>query len=209
MKTAFLVFSLFAVSALPLVAVFLFAKRRQGSDFGFSRFLLAATAGICAVLPVLVVQSLLPLPENRLHLLLFRAFIIAALVEEAGKYLALFLVRRRLGGEGNAVLSGLTVSLGFALFETISYASADPDIAFVRAFTAAPLHAACGVWLGRAVHLPPLPAAGRFVFALLVHGSYDLVLSVSGFPIAVPIILTFAALVLALGSESKSLTISS
>jgi len=208
MKTTMLVFSLFALSSLPLVAVFLFARKR-GSDFGFGRFLLAATAGICAVLPVLAVQSLLPQPGNRFALLLFRAFFVAALVEESGKYLALFLVRRHLGGVGNAVLSGLTVSLGFALFETISYASADPGIAFVRAFTAAPLHAACGVWLGRAVHLPPLPATGRFAFALLVHGSYDLVLSVSGFPIAVPIILAFAALVLALGSEGKSLSTSS
>jgi RsiW-degrading membrane proteinase PrsW (M82 family) len=205
MKTALLVFFLFALSALPLLAVFFFARKR-GADFGFGRFLLAATAGICAVLPVLVVQSLLTLPETWLSFLLFQSFIVVALVEEAGKFLALYLVRQRLGGVGNAVLSGLTVSLGFALFETISYASADPGIALVRAFTAAPLHAACGVWLGRAVHQSPLPAAARFVFALLLHGSYDLVLSVSGFPIAVPIILAFAALVLALGSEGKTFT---
>jgi len=205
MKTALLVSFLFAVSALPLLAVFLFANK-WGADFGFNRFLLAATAGVCAVLPVLVVQSLLTLPETPLSSLLFRAFIVTALVEESGKYLALFLVRQRLGGVRNAVLAGLTVSLGFALFETISYASADPGIAFIRAFTAAPLHAACGVWLGRAVHTSALPAAGRFAFALLVHGSYDLVLLASGFPIAVPIILAFAALVLALGPESKSLS---
>ncbi len=206
MKTALFVFLLFWLSALPLFAAFLLAKKRS-ADFGFNRFLLAATAGIGAVLPVVVVQSLLPRPETKLSSLLFRAFIVAALVEESGKYLALFLVRRRLGGVGNAVLSGLTVSLGFALFETISYSSADPGIAFVRAFTAAPLHAACGVWLGRAVHLPPLPAAGRFTLALLVHGSYDLVLLASGFPIAVPIILAFAALILSLGSKGKSLAV--
>jgi RsiW-degrading membrane proteinase PrsW (M82 family) len=129
--------------------------------------------------------------------LLIHAFVFIALTEEGGKYLLLRLTRKRWGAEGNGAPAGIAASLGFAFFETVVYASSTPSAALVRAVTAAPLHAACGAWVGRAAverRSAPLFAAADFSFAVFVHGAYDLTLLVPGFPIAIPILIAFFGL---------------
>lgn len=130
-----------------------------------------------------------PYQQGTLEYALNTAFLIAALDEEILKFLAL-----RLGSwKSNAfnyrfdgVVYGLTAAVGFAILENIGYVSQyGLSTAIVRAFTAIPLHAFCGVFMGaiysyskKASILGQKGASVIYtLFALLVpmfiHGTYD------------------------------------
>jgi RsiW-degrading membrane proteinase PrsW (M82 family) len=189
-------FSLVVLSALPLFVAYAYTRRKY-PEYSFKSGLLAVTAGLTAVIPVALLQYLLPEAGGSLRGILFRSFVIAAMVEEGAKYIVLRGIRSRLDTPFAAVPSGILASLSFALFETAVFASADPSIALLRACTAAPLHAACGIWVGRAAFIPKGHGGRAFMLlfsAVSVHGAYDLVLSIPRFPGIVAVILAFAAL---------------
>jgi hypothetical protein len=116
---------------------------------------------------------------------------------------------REPGGFSNArtfyfqsLAAGLVAGLGFAFIETISYAAADLRIALLRGFSAAPLHAACGIRAGFAADFivrgkdEAGTGGGRnFVFALIIHGMYNFLLISPGAPAFVPFILAFISLI--------------
>jgi len=189
-----------AISALPLaIGIGYLSMRRP--RFGFPRFAAAVGAGLAAVLPAALVQFGLPPLTPGAPNLLFHAFVVIALTEEGSKWLLLRLFRRRWGAADNAAPAGMAASLAFAFFETIVYASTNPSAALIRAFTAAPLHAACGAWIGRSVFGDSgLRSSALFVFAVLVHGAYDLALLVPGFPAPIPITIALLGLLVALFS---------
>ena len=128
-------------------------------------------------------------PKGTLEYALINAFAMAALVEEIVKYLAL-----KIGSWKNpsfnyrfdGVVYGVSAAVGFALFENIMYVSSyGLSTAIVRAFTAVPLHAFCGVFMGvffsYAKKASILGKGGTVllckIFALivpmLIHGIYD------------------------------------
>ncbi len=188
------------LSAAPLAAGigYLSAKRPH---FGLLRFLLAVATGFAAVIPAAITQLLFPpLSSSGVFSLAGHAFAVIALTEEGAKYLSVRALRKRWGEPGNSVPAGMAASLGFGFIETIVYASANPSAVFVRAVTAAPLHAACGAWIGKAASdAAPAPGrAGYFAAAVIVHGAYDLGLLVYGFPIIVPVLIAIGGLALAL-----------
>lgn len=193
-----------ALSAFPLALAVPYLSRRR-PRFGRLRFLLAALAGFVAVIPAALVQAAAPKIGQGANDLLFHAFVVIALTEEGSKFLVLRLSRRWWGAEENAIPAGVAASLGFAFFETVVYASANPSAILIRAVTAAPLHAACGSWVGRAALAPrsrSLFAFFFFSFALLVHGTYDLTLLVPGFPFFIPILIALSGLAVSLRSLS-------
>jgi RsiW-degrading membrane proteinase PrsW (M82 family) len=196
--------ALLALSAAPLaLAVPYLARRRPG--FGLWRFVLAAIAGFVAVVPAALVQAAVPRNGQSAAGLLIHAFGVIAFTEEGSKYLLLRFSRRRWGGEENAIPAGIAASLGFAFFETIVYASSNPSAILIRAVTAAPLAAACGSWVGRAALAPRTRgpfALFYLMFAILVHGAYDLTLLVPGFPVFVPVLIALFGLATALRSLS-------
>ncbi|MDR1419913.1 MAG: PrsW family intramembrane metalloprotease [Treponema sp.] len=118
----------------------------------------------------------------------------AALVEESSRLVVLFplfAVFRRLkwgfgttpGGSVDCCAAGLAGGLGFALAETASYGAANMGAALLRAFTAAPLHGACGGRAGlAAAAFRDNPAAGilRFLSAAAIHGMYNFLILRSG-----------------------------
>lgn len=87
----------------------------------------------------------------------FTAFFDAALIEELGKFLVLYLFCARFtqfNEPMDGIVYGTVVSLSFATYENYEYVFNNTDynisyaIAFMRAITAIPMHAFCGVLMG-------------------------------------------------------------
>ena len=134
-------------------------------------------------------QFLPAYPEGSLEYALQTSFLMAALVEETVKFLAMRLAswnNKAFNYRFDGVVYGLTAAVGFAIYENIMYvAMFGMQTAIVRAFTAIPLHAFCGAFMG-AIYSYSKKASimgnkGKSVlytiFALLVpmmiHGTYD------------------------------------
>lgn len=98
-----------------------------------------------------------------------------------------------------AAAAGLVAGLGFAILEGPSYRQ-DYNIV-LRAFTAAPLHGACGSRVGSSVALfreRPIRSISLFLFAVAIHGAYNIMLNIPGM---VPF---FAAIFIALSALASS-----
>ncbi len=114
---------------------------------------------------------------------LYEAFVIAAIPEEG---LVLLVIRGYSARQPSfdepmdGLVFGVTAALGFAALENAIYAlNGGWTTALVRAFTAVPMHAACGAILGNAVAQSEFDPAKRgairkgFLAAVTVHGLYD------------------------------------
>lgn len=90
--------------------------------------------------------------EGTLEYALTTSFCMAAFVEEIVKYLAMRLGSWKYQGFNyrfDGIVYGVSAAVGFAIYENIMYvASYGFQTALVRAFTAIPLHAFCGVFMG-------------------------------------------------------------
>ncbi|MCL2479875.1 MAG: PrsW family intramembrane metalloprotease, partial [Treponema sp.] len=128
---------------------------------------------------------------NGIGAVFFGIFVRIALVEEASRFLILIpllnIFNRRLSVPGVASAAGaavgLVVGLGFAALENASYGTADINITMLRAFTAAPLHGACGSRVGSSLVLfreRPIQALTRFLSAVIIHGTYNFMLLIPG-----------------------------
>ncbi len=134
-------------------------------------------------------QFLPQYPKGSLEYALTTSFCMAAFVEEIVKFLAMRIGSWRYPGFNyrfDGVVYGVSAAVGFAIYENINYvAMYGLQTAIVRAFTAIPLHAFCGVFMGviysyskKASILGQNGASvGYTVLALLVpmliHGTYD------------------------------------
>jgi len=94
--------------------------------------------------------------------------------------------------------SGLVAGLGFGILESAIYGAADPFNALLRAFTATPLHAACGSRVGSSIMTfreRPALAVFQFISAVVIHGIYNLMIVFPGrFPPFIAIFIAFSAL---------------
>jgi RsiW-degrading membrane proteinase PrsW (M82 family) len=171
-------------------------------------FILAVLAGLLSLGIAAVIQGLMPpFPGGDVRALMLHIFAGIALTEEGGRLLAiaaLFYLRRFVGSARDTPFTtaqgaalGLVAGFGFALVENLSYAAAAPQLALLRAITAAPLHGACGARVGMAVQVfraAPGRAVYRFLSAVFIHGMYNLLLIIPNFPAPIPIALAFIAL---------------
>ncbi len=121
----------------------------------------------------------------------FASYIIIALSEEGSKYFFFrkFLYKNReLNEPYDAILYAVMVSLGFATVENVFYVmEGGSRVALMRMFTAVPAHAAFAILFGYFAGLAKfahtklqstiLLAIGLLI-AILVHGTYDLLLFV-------------------------------
>ena len=117
------------------------------------------------------------------------SFLVAAIDEEILKFLALRLgswTSRAFNYRFDGVVYGLSAAVGFALLENIQYvAQYGLATAIVRAFTAVPLHAFCGVFMGVFYSYSKKSSilgkkADTVVYTvlsllvpMLIHGTYD------------------------------------
>ena len=171
-------------AALPLIIVF-FRIKAHRPQITPAWFLAAVTAGILALLAAALIQSFFPHPvEDELAELLFGVFIRVAAVEEASRLLILIPLIKAAGRFNGGCTPfgaaiGLIAGLSFAAVENAYYGMADINIAMLRAFTAAPLHGACGIRAGAAVSLMSRrPAQSLFLLisAIIFHSAYNLII---------------------------------
>jgi RsiW-degrading membrane proteinase PrsW (M82 family) len=219
-------FLLVFVSALPVFLLYLWFRLSR-FPLPLHWFLLFLLSGALSLLVALILQRLLPdIPpgfngRGRV-LVLYTVFCKVALAEETGRllvFLAFFRAAARFSvpsggvpwsrkgprtGAGPApglgfwgALAGLTAGLGFAAIENASYGTADMGVAFIRAFTAAPLHGACGARVGAAVaelRGNASSALPRFLSAVAIHGMYNFMILLRGVPWILAILVAFSAL---------------
>jgi RsiW-degrading membrane proteinase PrsW (M82 family) len=227
MNGLWVLFLLILTAALPLIAVYIWFKVRKYplSLPWFLLSLLAGVLALplAALLQYFFPPARTFPQENGPALIFLGIFIRIALTEELSRLAVLFIlfraglpVLRRFGPRGRedtgearispepplepAVLgaaSGLLAGLGFALVENALYGAADIAVTLLRAFTAAPLHGACGARVGQAVTTmkhSPVRALLGFSFAVLIHGMYNFMLISPGIPPFLPVLIALSAL---------------
>ena len=121
-----------------------------------------------------------------------QAFLGIAVVEEGVKIAALVIIVRN-RSEFDEILDGavyaVAVAMGFALLENIMYifgSDIPMSVAIIRGFTAVPLHALAGGFMGLALARDKIESKGglssAFLIAVVIHGAYDWFLMDSRLP---------------------------
>ena len=201
MKGIWVLLLLILASALPGIIVFIWFRARK-SPVTLPWFLLSITAGIVSLLIAALIQSFFPRGRDELGQLFFSVFVRIALVEELSRlvtFIPIFTAannKRRDSVSFGAAL-GLVSGLGFAILENAFHGITDISITLLRAFTAAPLHGACGIRAGVAVFIfskNPAKATLYFISAVLIHGAYNLILASPALPSVLAILIALSAL---------------
>jgi RsiW-degrading membrane proteinase PrsW (M82 family) len=187
---SFLLLNIF-LAALPSLAILYYFYRRdrykrEPAGLLLKTFLIGFLAVLPAALIELVIESL-PLFTAPLPRAFFRAFVVAALVEEVVKLKAVkstVFTRPEFNEYSDGIIYTVAASLGFAFFENIFYSFGPPAVLLTRGFTSVPLHASAsgvmGYYLGRARFAEPGAEKKGLFFAILIHGFYDLFLFLGG-----------------------------
>ncbi len=182
-----------AIAVIPGLLIFAYVYKKdkvEKEPIGLVIRTIIAGAASCLVAGFaegIEMQFLPKYPQGTIQYALLTSFAVAAFCEEIVKYLAMRLFTWRYQGFNyrfDGIVYGVAAAVGFAIFENVSYvAQYGFQTGIVRAFTAVPLHASCGVFMGvfyayskKAAILGQSPA--RFtLLALLVpmllHGVYD------------------------------------
>lgn len=196
-----LLFVVIAISVLPLIPAWFYFRKKNIKGVWF---LICMGMGFISVIIALLVQFYLPaFPESSLSYIIY-FFIRISLVEELSR-LVVFIpffhyAARQKGIDEDAELwgskSGLIAGLGFAAAESVFYSASNVSIALLRAFSAAPLHGACGARIGNAlccIRERPLRSALLFLTAILIHGMYDFFIADPGLPSILSLFIAVAA----------------
>jgi len=204
-------FILIFISSLPAIAVFLWFRMAH-YPFSMSRFSTSLLAGAASIFPALLFQYIFKAGNGIFQFsgkwgLFAEIFIRIAFTEELSRFLTLLIlfaaVCRVSGNPVRTVnAAGLVAGLGFAILESAVYGASNPGNALLRAFTAAPLHGACGSRVGSSVILlreHPVPGIIRFLSAVVLHGAYNFMLYIPGrFPPIAAVLIAISALVSAI-----------
>ncbi|MDR1949770.1 MAG: PrsW family intramembrane metalloprotease [Spirochaetaceae bacterium] len=201
-----ILFLLIILSALPVFLVGIWFRASK-YPLGPRWFLLSLLSGVISLFPAALLQSFFSRQDGvLLGSLLFKIFVQIALTEEAGRLLvlfALFWLWRRRGKRPDPpapsfwAATGLLSGLGFAVVETASYGAVNLGLALLRAFTAAPLHGACGARVGltaASLKTEPVRAVLRFLSAVALHGMYNFMILSPGLPAIFSVFIAFSAL---------------
>jgi RsiW-degrading membrane proteinase PrsW (M82 family) len=183
--------TLIIIALAPVVIILFYVYFRDKYEKEPLGMLFKALAlGALTVIPILYVGQLLEMIGLAFMGEIFpgyRAFILAALNEEAFKFIAvLFLVWRskHFNEKFDGIVYAVFVSLGFAAVENVLYVvSYGTQTGITRAITAVPAHALFGVTMGYYLGLArfnPEKHSSLLFKALLVpvllHGVYDYIL---------------------------------
>ncbi|MDR2941286.1 MAG: PrsW family intramembrane metalloprotease [Treponema sp.] len=199
------------ISAIPVIAVYIWYRLAK-YQFSLIWFLFALLAGAAAFFPALILQNLLNFPVSsggRLNLF-YQFFIRIASTEEVSRLLMLFVffyASKRLSKKNTeqfpswdtvrkGAAGGLVAGLGFALLETAAYGASNANVLLLRAFTAAPLHAACGSRVGAATVMfrsNPFQSFMRLLTAIAIHGIYNFMAALPGFPQLMAVLIALSA----------------
>ena len=189
------------LAILPSLLLLMFVvgrnkKRRNPTSLLVWLAVLGAVSAIPAVIVEILGEGILyvmGLEAGSSLYVFIECFCIIAMIEELGKFLGMLLLtwkNKNFDHSYDGVIYGVCSSLGFATLENILYVfNGGIGIGVMRAFSAVPLHCACGVIMGFFYAKAREKANnkdGSGVFANLVlsyicplglHGLYDFVLS--------------------------------
>ncbi|GHT63361.1 hypothetical protein FACS1894110_00990 [Spirochaetia bacterium] len=211
MNGLLVLFLLIFVAALPVFLVYLWFRLAR-FPLPLPWFLFCLLSGAAALFIALLLQNFSP-----------NTLLVNALTEELGRLLMLLIFFKILNLMGKGIppgpaaradttdapgifstnsavwgsVAGLLAGLGFALIESATYGAANMGVTLLRAFTAAPLHGACGARVGAAAAVcrdHPFPALLRFLSAAAIHAMYNFMLLLHGIPTILAIFIAFSAL---------------
>ncbi|MDR3333863.1 MAG: PrsW family intramembrane metalloprotease [Treponema sp.] len=212
---------LIGIATLPVVLVYLWFRFRP-VPVSPCWFLVSLLAGALSLLVAALMQSFffyitrdVSVP-GEIGSLFFNVFIRVALTEETGRILVLlplFCLGRRIRNQETlspaafGAATGLLTGLGFAIIESASYGAADLHIALLRAFTATPLHGACGARIGYGLIIfkdAPRHGLVRILSAVAIHGMYNMMVISPGVPGIFPVLIALSALAASIQVISRS-----
>ena len=179
---------LIALTALPAVAIAVYFITSDKFVEPTGTILFSLFLGLVICFPAGVLNTLLIWNHEDPHSLAY----LAAITEEPLKFLMIFLFlrsRTEFDEPMDALVYGTVVSLGFAILENFAYVyGADSEtssfaIAALRAFTAIPMHASCGVVMGYYFGRYMFSGSRRYLFMSLAvpiffHASYNFLASI-------------------------------
>ncbi|MCF8369368.1 MAG: PrsW family intramembrane metalloprotease [Bacteroidales bacterium] len=183
--------NLIALASAPVIIILVYVYIRDKYEREPLGLLFKALlAGALTVIPVLLVNSQIePFKDNFTGLFqtAYVAFIVAAVVEEAFKFLALYLIiwrNKEFNEKFDGIVYAVFISLGFALVENIFYVNKFGETTgYMRALTAVPAHALFGVAMGYYFALAKFSKGRNGYYLLmalampvLLHGVYDFLL---------------------------------
>jgi RsiW-degrading membrane proteinase PrsW (M82 family) len=183
--------SLLIASLAPVVIILFyiyFRDKYEREPLGL--LAVSVLAGALIVIPVIFLEQLVSALNpsvTKIGDAAYNAFAVAALVEEAFKFMALYLLfwkNRNFNEKFDGIVYAVFISLGFAAVENIMYVSrGGMEVALTRAITAVPAHALFGVrmgyFFGIARMYPELKKQYlklAFIYPFLLHGFYDFIL---------------------------------
>ncbi|MDA3821056.1 MAG: PrsW family glutamic-type intramembrane protease [Bacteroidales bacterium] len=186
----------FIIAALAPVVIILFyiyfRDKYEREPIGL--LLMSIFAGVLITIPVIFIEQLISSgnpfkgsSESRIGNAAYDAFLVAALVEEAFKFLALYLLiwsKKNFNEKFDGIVYAVFISLGFAAVENIMYVSrGGMDVALTRALTAVPAHAIFGIRMGYyfgIAHMYKELKKSHLILAFIspffLHGLYDFIL---------------------------------
>ena len=209
MKEAIFSFLIILISSLPLIIALIVLHKRGISSIWF---FVCTIAGFFSVAIVLLLNNFFPVLSISERNNIFNILIRAAFTEELSRFIVLMpllaIALQKRGGRSAVVdpsydnsawggIAGLITGLGFAAAESIFYEILTPGAALLRAFSAAPLHGACGARVGTACiyfRSRPMYALYLFLSAAVIHGMYNLFLISYHLPSVLALMLAIAAM---------------
>ena len=194
------------VAALPAIIVYIWYRVKK-YEVSLPWFLAAIAAGMVSLVAAGMIQRFFIPGGSGFSLLFFGIFSRIAFVEELSRLITLIPLLAVAGSRRlNVSLAfstaiGLVSGLGFALLENAFHGTADINITLLRIITTAPLHGTCGIRAGAAIFLfrkDRPKALYNFIFAVLIHGTYNLIIINPTLPSALAIIVAYFALLTSL-----------
>ena len=213
MSGSWVMLILIILSSIPVAAVYIWFRLAR-YQFSVVWFLLVLLAGAAAFFPALILQNLLnfSISAGGRAELFYQVFVRIAFTEELSRLFMLlifFWISGRINPDEDSAQSlsynavkkgaaaGLVAGLGFAILESAVYAASNTGVLFLRAVTAAPLHAACGSRVGSAAKMfrsNPVQALSRLFAATAIHGIYNFMAAIPGFPSIAAVAIALTAL---------------
>ncbi len=186
-----MIMNLVLLSSAPVIIILVYVYIRDKYEHEPVGLLLKTLlAGALTVIPVMIVNS--GLEGFKVHFqgyarVAYVAFIVAGLVEEFFKFLALYLLiwkNREFNERFDGIVYAVFVSLGFALVENFMYVfTYGESTGYTRALTAVPAHALFGVTMGYFFGQAKFRQTDKLlnftkalIYPVLLHGIYDFIL---------------------------------
>ena len=159
-----------------------------------SALLIAFIIGTLMIAPVILISNILEYNSTKLLPTLYNCFVSIALVEEGIKLLIILLLfynRSFFNEPFDGIIYTVMLGMGFATAENLLFAGRHPSLFYIqRAFTTEVAHGAfsiiLGYFIGQAKFSLTKKSQIRYLIAglltsVLLHGTYDLFLTLSSF----------------------------